>query len=175
MADTKQITRAFKGIVVLVVLGVLAPAFYYYGTAWARGAVEVEVEDVFPVGNKGTLEAKLVFPDGEVHRVLNRDQAFLFWKIDSEAIDNALSSAKRDRRRVKVWLSGVYIPILGDGSLFNHMNVIAVNASVPPGIVTAVAYAVLLALALVYLRRGARAVGSRARSLVGRGEAPSSE
>lgn len=167
MAKARTVVRS---VIALALLVLLSPALYYYGTTWIRGPVSVEVEDVFPVGNKGTLEAKFSFPNGEVHRVLNRDQELLFWKIDSEGVDNELSTARKERRRAVVWISGLYMPLFGDSTLFNHMNVLAVDPRLPPGVVPAVSYALGVGALLLWLRGLFRRLGAGARSLAGRGE-----
>ena len=170
MASMRRVFRIAIGLAVLILL---APALYYYGSTWIRGPVRVDVEHVFPIGNKGTLEAKLAYENGEVHRVLNRDQVILFWKIDSEGVDNDLSTALKEGRKVEAWISGLYMPIFGDRSLFNHMNVLAVDRTLPPGIVPLLTYAIALAALLLWLRRVTRWVGARARSLTG--SSPSEE
>jgi hypothetical protein len=157
-----------RGLVALVVLVALSPALYYYGTTWLRGAVEVSVEGVYPIGNKGTLEAKLSHPDGTVHRVLNRDQTILFWKIDSEGVDNELSTAFKRREPVSVWVSGAYMPFFGNKTLFNHMNVLAVDPWLPPGVLPAATYLVALLLLGLWLRRLVRGLLAGAKRLTHR-------
>lgn len=157
----------FRSVVALAVLVLLAPALYYYGTTWIRGPVVVEVEEVFPIGNKNTLEAKLALPDGEVHRVLNRDQGILFWKIDSEGVDNDLSTARKEGRKVEAWISGLYMPLFGDSTLFNHMNVLAVDATVPPGLLPLAVYVIAATALVLWLRGLFRRIGARAKSLTG--------
>jgi len=159
---------AVRGVVALALLVALSPALYHWGSTWLRGPVEVEVDAVFPIGNKGTLEAKLVLPDGTVHRVLNRDQEVLFWKIDSEGLDNKLSTARKQGRRVAAWISGVYMPLFGDKTLFNHLNVVAVDPALPPGALPAAVYGVSLVAIALWLRRALRSLIGGARRLSGR-------
>lgn len=160
-----RLRRILFGLLGLALLVVAAPALYFYGTTWIRGPVEVDVVDVYPIGNKGTLEAKVAFPDGDVHRVLNRDQVLLFWKFDSEGVDNRLSTAKKDGEKITAWFSGAYIPIFGDRTLFNHLNILRTGGGLPPGVTPVIVYlAVLVALGLS-IRRLIRRLGAGAREL----------
>jgi hypothetical protein len=168
--------RTLLGLLIAgAILAVLSPALYYYGTTWIRGPVMVEVEELFPIGNKGTLEAKLAFPDGEVHRVLNRDQTLLFWKFDSEGVDNELSTARKADRKVEAWFSGLYMPLFGNSSIFNHVNVLAVEPTLPPGAAPAALYTTLLLAFLLWLRRLFRRIGEKARNLTGGADASASQ
>ena len=165
---SKRAARWLRLAIALAVLVALSPALYYWGTAWVRGPIAIEVEEVYPIGNKGTLEARVAFPDGDVHRVLNRDQPILFWKIDSERVDNQLSTARRAGTRVEAWFSGVYLPWLGNQSLFNHLNVLAVDPLLPPGVLPAAFYALASLVLWIALRRALRRIGAGARRLLGR-------
>jgi hypothetical protein len=60
----------------------------------------------------------------------------------------------------------VYVPLFGKKTLFNHLNVVAVDPWLPPGVAPAAFYAISALAIAIAVRRVARRIGAGARTLL---------
>jgi hypothetical protein len=90
-----------------------------------------------------------------------------FTRSAASASIGAMKSASV-REPVSVWVSGAYMPFFGNKTLFNHMNVLAVDPWLPPGLLPAATYLVALLLLGLWLRRLVRGLLAGAKRLTHR-------